>query len=112
MSKPSDKDLERDGIHCWLGKTRKEIAQRVRVRDEGLHEDMLARLVEGTLVLPRGRPKGQKSGTTSWAETVRQEFQKLREAGMKPTEAMERLAAKYGRHYDTIQNAVRRSAHK
>ena len=112
MSKPSDKDLERDGIHCWLGKTRKEIAQRVRVRDEGLHMDMLARLVEGTLVLPQGRPKGQKSDTTSWADAVRREFSELRDNDVKSSEAMERLAAKYGRHYDTIQNAVRRKAHK
>lgn len=107
MSKPSDKDLERDGIHFWLGRTRKDVAQRVRDADEGLHEDMLAQFIEGTLHLPKGRPKRQ-SDSEPWANTVRQEYQHLRKAGVKPSDAMEHLAAKHRRQYESIENAVRR----
>lgn len=112
MSRKSDAELRRDGIDQWLGTTRDEVARRIAAGDDMLHEGMLAKLVTGELTLPAGRPAKADRTQPTWADQVRADYSVMRKSGIPASDAFDQLAKKYSKRRESIENAVRRKAHK
>lgn len=123
MSKLYDKQLHELyelGRDQWLGRTRKEIADRLRQKDDSISDGMLADLIEREIALPQGRPIGSVSQgqaeQSRKAEIAETEY-RTRAADLRQRNALRgksqallrEIAEKHGLAFEYLQNYVRRS---
>lgn len=129
MSKPSLspeqlKQLERDAIDNWVGKTQKEaldhLVEAGRAQERGEDELIPPLVMFATYFrdLPGGFPKGRPQKTDeqraqpSQEDRIRADYRALRDKGKSRDEAINILASKdhYNKQRDTIENAINRKS--
>lgn len=108
------KQLKRDGVRSWLGKSKSEIVARIRAGDDSLHMGMLADWIAGDVQLPAGRPTktAAERAEPSEADKIRVDYRALRNEGKTREEAIVILASdnRYNKHRDTIEHAINRKS--